>query len=116
AIQHSKLFDAEYYLQVNGDVQSSGFDPIYHYVQYGDAEGRCPNPLLDPRFYRSKASINAGDCNSLLHYCLVGRHKNLSPSAWFDAQYYIAHNRDVERCGFDPLKHNLRWGGREGRS
>lgn len=116
AIQHSKLFDAEYYLQVNGDVQSSGLDPIYHYVRYGDAEGRCPNPLFDPRFYRNKALINAGGCNSLLHYCLIGRYKSLSPSAWFDAQYYIAHNRDVERRGFDPLQHYLRWGGQEGRS
>lgn len=116
AIRHSKLFDAEYYLKINSDVKSAGLDPAYHYVRYGDAEGRCPNPLFDPRFYRSKALINARDCNSLLHYCLVGRYKNLSPSAWFDAQYYIAHNRDVERRGFDPLMHYLRWGGREGRS
>lgn len=114
-VGRTELFDADYYLQTNTDVAKAGIDPVIHYCRYGDAEGRRPNPLFDPRFYRSRAKCSSG-INSLLHYCWVGRYQKMSPSAWFDAQYYIQNNRDVERRGFDPLVHYLRWGGVEGRS
>lgn len=116
ALKNTGLFDQDHYLQTNADVAESGLDPLTHYIGYGDYEGRAPNPLFDPNFYRSKSGISKYGFNSLLHYCLVGRYQGFSPSPWFDIQYYIRHNRDVERQGIEPLFHYLHWGGVEGRS
>jgi GT2 family glycosyltransferase/glycosyltransferase involved in cell wall biosynthesis len=111
-----RLFDADYYLRTNDDVTLAGLNPLLHYLQYGDAEGRFPNPLFDPRFYSAKANISRKDVNSLLHYCIIGRYLKVSPSAWFDTFYYLQHNRDVAREVLDPLLHYILWGGLEGRS
>ena len=46
-IRRSGLFDAAWYAARYGDVGRSGIDPLYHYVRYGAAEGRDPNPDFD---------------------------------------------------------------------
>lgn len=43
-IATSDQFDADWYLQQNPDVATSGIDPILHYVLYGEKEGRNPTP------------------------------------------------------------------------
>ncbi len=73
-------------------------------------------PLFDPHYYRSRAGGFTHRVNSLLHYSLVGRHCGISPSAWFDLNYYLSQNHDIARSGIDPLLHYLSWGGQEGRS
>ena len=110
------LFDAEYYREANPDVVAEGFDPLLHYVAYGDREGRMPLPVFDPSYYRQHAKGKLKKVNTLLHYALVGRYLRVSPSPWFDVAYYLQHNKDVARSGIDPLTHYLRWGGIEGRS
>jgi glycosyltransferase involved in cell wall biosynthesis len=37
-------FNADWYLEQNPDVKISGHDPLAHYLQYGEAEGRAPRP------------------------------------------------------------------------
>ena len=54
--------------------------------------------------------------NRLLHYGLVARFQGLSPTPWFDGEYYLQSNPDVQQSGHDPLEHFQRWGWREGRS
>jgi glycosyltransferase involved in cell wall biosynthesis len=39
----SSAFDASFYLQENPDVAAAGIDPLTHYLNYGQAEGRYPN-------------------------------------------------------------------------
>ena len=34
------LFDTEWYLKQNQDVAEAGINPLYHYIQYGEREGR----------------------------------------------------------------------------
>ena len=38
-------FDAVYYLQENADVLAAALDPVAHYLNYGQAEGRHPSAL-----------------------------------------------------------------------
>jgi len=115
-VARTKLFDAAYYLEANPDVAHSGCDPIAHYVNHGEIEGRQPMPLFDPIHYRAQCESGGHIVNCLLHYAWVGRARGYSPSAWFDLQYYLAHNQDVAASGVDPVSHYLTYGGVQGRS
>jgi len=48
-VQESKLFDRDYYLKVNKDLQTQAifFDALLHFVRYGWEEGRNPNASFD---------------------------------------------------------------------
>ena len=115
-IRRSRLFDASYYLDCNPDVAEAEVQPLQHYVAHGDDEGRAPLPLFDPIHYRSQADSPTLSVNALIHYLLVGRYHRLSPSPWFDTDYYLRENRDVALSGLDPLYHYVHFGGAEGRS
>ncbi|WP_166372408.1 glycosyltransferase [Psychromonas sp. SA13A] len=45
------IFDAHYYLTNNNDVREAGIDPLAHYFNAGEKEGRKPNSYFDPLFY-----------------------------------------------------------------
>ena len=45
------LFDSEWYLKVNPDVQKNQIDPLSHYLQAGWLEGRLPFPSYDESSY-----------------------------------------------------------------
>jgi GT2 family glycosyltransferase/glycosyltransferase involved in cell wall biosynthesis len=117
-IRNQELFDNLYYLESNADVAGSSRNGLRHYLLHGDKEGRLPMPLFDPAYYRSKASGMTKNLyvNTLLHYAYVGRYRRTAPSAWFDLDFYLTHNKDVARAHIDPLLHYLKWGGAEGRS
>jgi GT2 family glycosyltransferase/glycosyltransferase involved in cell wall biosynthesis len=115
-LKKTHLLDDDFYLRTYVDVEQDGFRPTYHFAAFGDKEGRSPNPLFEPRFYRSKSHGRLKNVNSLLHYFYIGQYRRYSPSAWFDIQFYIANNRDVLNSGYEPLRHYLEFGGLEGRS
>ena len=50
-ISQSNLFDTSYYLESNPDVAGAGINPLEHYLTWGAAEGRDPNPLFDTSYY-----------------------------------------------------------------
>ncbi len=75
------FFDTRYYLDQNPDVASSGIDPLFHYIVYGEAEGRKPHPSFDPFFYREVAGESRAATEGLLcHYQRVGRKQGLPTS------------------------------------
>jgi hypothetical protein len=43
-----KLFDAAFYLERYPDLAAANVHPFAHYLLHGAAEGRKPNPWLDP--------------------------------------------------------------------
>lgn len=45
----SGLMDAEFYLRENPDLRQAGVDPLAHFVDHGDQEGRKPNAIFWPR-------------------------------------------------------------------
>lgn len=115
-LKQTDLFDRTFYLEHHQDVAQSGMLPLRHYVAYGDREGRSPMAFFDPVYYRAQATGRSARVNALLHYVYVGRYRRLSPSPWFDVDFYLCENKDVARAGVDPLLHYLKWGGLEGRS
>lgn len=48
-VLRSGLFDAESYRRRYPDVETSGVDPLYHYVRYGAAQGYAPHPYVEDR-------------------------------------------------------------------
>lgn len=115
-VKKTGLFDRAFYLDTYGDGIHAGMSPLRHYVTLGDREGRSPLALFGPDYYRSLAPGRTKYVNALLHYALVGRYRRISPSPWFDVDFYLAVNKDVARAGFDPLFHYIKWGGLEGRA
>ena len=115
-IKKKGIFDRDYYLDTNEDIAETDMTPLRHYVIHGDRQRRPPLALFDPDYYRTHAKGRLTCVNALLHYTHLGRYLRISPSPWFDIDFYLAINKDVARAGFDPLHHFLNWGGTEGRS
>lgn len=115
-IDQSGLFDRVFYLQSNPDVQSSGADPLEHYLSAGAREGRDPNPLFDTTFYMAQnPDVAAAGLNPLVHYLCSGASEGRDPSHLFETSLYSALNPDVVAKNINPLAHYLSKGKAEGR-
>ncbi len=82
------LIEAEWYLTRYPDIAGAGADPVVHYRCFGWREGRWPNHVFDPAWYRGQAGRLEGD--PLLHYARTGEAAGLSPSEGFDPHEYRA--------------------------
>ncbi|MDZ7811995.1 MAG: glycosyltransferase [Ideonella sp.] len=109
------LFDRKHYLAQVSSAELKGLSALRHYVLFGDAAGLTPSPLFDLKHYDAHCGERHG-LNRLLHYGLVLRHLGVYPTAWFDGEYYLQANPDVQQSGRDPLEHFQNWGWREGRN
>lgn len=115
SIARSGLFDAPYYLQTNKDIAALGVNPLRHYVEYGDAEGRWPNACFNPKAYRAYFDEGAlkGLC-SLYHYAVIGEALGLGAPPDFDAQRYLATYPELAEWLDRPLTHYLNIGRHHG--
>ncbi len=114
-IRQSGLFDEEYYLYTNTDVSRDEIDPLIHYLQYGHAEGRQPNPLFATAWYPAKyQEILRRGINPLYHYIRKGWKEGKNPCAMFESTYYLQSHPDVACAGINPLLHYLQKGAWEG--
>jgi GT2 family glycosyltransferase len=112
----SGLFDAGWYRTLYADVAEANVDPLQHYVRFGEREGRSPQKLFDPLFYRKHARPRCPPfMNALLHYAWIGSRTGARTSEWFDGRHYLDNNPDVRRSALNPLMHFVRNGWREGR-
>ncbi|MGC9964448.1 MAG: FkbM family methyltransferase [Syntrophobacteraceae bacterium] len=115
-ISQSNLFDTSYYLESNPDVAGAGINPLEHYLTWGAAEGRDPNPLFDTSYYlESNPDVAGAGINPLEHYLTWGAAEGRDPNPLFDTSYYLESNPDVAGAGINPLEHYLTWGAAEGR-
>jgi GT2 family glycosyltransferase len=80
-VEFLQLFDSSWYLDSNWDVAAAGLDPLTHFLGYGEAEDRDPNPEFSTRFYREiyMAGEPAGS-SPLRHYLLRGRELGYDPN------------------------------------
>lgn len=113
-IQASNLFDAEWYQKYYADLWFSDLDPLYHYVKTGWKQGRLPNLLFDPAWYKKVYSAEVGTSNPLLFYIEKGFKLGHSPSATFCSQTYLSNNKDTLPAGAEPLAHYLTVGMKSG--
>ena len=52
ALSRSGLFDADFYAVAYAEaIDTSGLDPLTHYIEFGAAEGLNPGPEFDTGFY-----------------------------------------------------------------
>ncbi|MDH2997301.1 hypothetical protein A1D22_06400 [Pasteurellaceae bacterium LFhippo2] len=73
-LSKSKLFDSEYYLNINDDVKNEKLDPISHFLEFGWKEGRHPSKHFDINFYLAKHSdVKESGANPLVHYIKYGK-------------------------------------------
>jgi len=110
-IRKSGLFDSEYYSGSGNFDGAAPSDPILHFVRYGAAQGRKPNPYFEPHFYnrRNRLAFLRG-WNPLCHYILYGEKKGRRPHPLFDPHYYAAQDTTDKQAAASPLLHFIRFG------
>jgi hypothetical protein len=74
-----------------------------------------PGFLFDRYFYQQQANFlaTASDETLYLHYKTVGWREGLSPSPYFDVQWYLNAFEDIREAGVEPLQHFMEAGMRE---
>jgi glycosyltransferase involved in cell wall biosynthesis len=58
-LRPNRYLDPIYYLRVNRDVARSGIDPVRHFEDFGEAEGRAPSSEFHSRFVEARLPENA---------------------------------------------------------
>jgi glycosyltransferase involved in cell wall biosynthesis len=114
-INPCSYFSVEYYLTENPDVLESGVEPLLHYIEYGEKEGRKSSVYCS--IAHLKKQIKATDKSTLLgHFHQFERSQLISAHQYFDIQYYLEHNPDVASSDASPYFHFLETGICEGRN
>jgi hypothetical protein len=115
SVARSGLFDTDYYLKTHKDIAAAGIHPLRHYVEYGDAEGRWPNPYFNPKAYRAFFEDGAlhGIC-TLYHYAELGEALGLGAPPDFDGHRYLATNPKLAPWLDRPFTHFLNIGRQHG--
>lgn len=76
-IQDSGLFDEEYYLSQNKDLENKEIDLIYHYLTQGTFTEKYPNKYFIPREYRAlNNDIIEANIEPFYHYLKYGAIEN----------------------------------------
>jgi len=130
-VEKSGYFDKEFYLSLYTDVLD---DPLVHYLEFGDSEGRFPSVRFSPRYYSAQyPEVDKSGYGRLEHYILKGRAQGLQAldekesqlllyiqlilqSKFWDAAYYLKNYPDVKVSGTHPLVHFVENGGFEKRN
>ena len=112
-IRASGTFDAAFYLRNCPEAETSGLDPLEHYVMAGGYRRHAPHPLFDPAWYAAQShDVRAESLNPLVHYLEHGAAEGLDPGPWFDTRWYRATQLDEDAVAGNPLSHFLADGGR----
>jgi hypothetical protein len=111
ALLLSGLFDSRFYRETYADIHLAPVDPLTHYVTRGEAEGRSPNPVFLPRYYRRHAMADMPVTqNALAHYAEQGERLGHKPNPVFDPQAYLAAYPKLAEFVDRPLFHFLKIG------
>lgn len=110
------IFDTDYYLLNNLDVDESDEDPLINYLRVGWKESRNPNKLFNVDYYlNSVPGLRESGGEPLAHYLKQGSREGYNPSIHFNITFYLDRNHDVRNAGLEPLTHFIRYGASEGR-
>jgi len=134
-VQESGYFDSDWYLLEYPDVRREGLEPLRHFLEHGDREGRSPGLQFDSHAYTVQhPEVRISGLGPFEHFLRVGRAAGYRPppfasdyikkcklraavqrSGFFDADWY--HNRypDIRRNENDALTHFAFFGLLEGR-
>lgn len=111
-IRRSGIFDAAFYLRHCAEAETSGLDPLEHYVSAGGYRRHAPHPLFDPAWYAAQShAVRAESLNPLVHYLEHGAADGLDPGPWFDTRWYRETHLGGDGTDVNPLAHFLADGG-----
>jgi regulator of replication initiation timing len=101
-LRKSGFFDPDWYLRTYLDVARTGADPLDHYLDIGDKEGRCPSPYFNAKQYLlDNPDVAEHGINSLLHYlqsgAAEGRRRRDLPAAIEGVGAGVDHSRGTKR-------------------
>ena len=131
-------FSTGFYLDRSPDVRRLGFNPFYHYIRWGRAEGRFANAgaaraakltvvppdsveavvrsAFDSYYYfQQRPALADNFVDPVKHYIAYGWREGLDPTPFFSTSYYLERSPDVRKNGVNPFFHYIRWGKAEGR-
>ncbi len=103
----SGLFDEEYYLRSNPDIDPMEVDPLGHYLDLGWRESRNPNQLFENDLYR-RTYLADNDQNPLLHYIRTGWRSGCRPVPLFFSREYVRRYQLTLTGVRTPLAHYLK--------
>jgi len=112
-IEDSLLFDEEFYLFINKDINASSVDPLEHFTVYGWKEGRNPNKYFSLAWYAKRYSIPT-EINPLLHYINTGCRQLLDTSKYFCTEKYFTTYKNQINEPNEPLAYFLNVGRKMG--
>lgn len=102
----TRLFDREWYVAHNADVDFSAIDPLEHFFTCGWREDRDPSADFSVRGYRARYAQEVGDdVNPLEHFLLAGRRKGYdtcSPGPFLGGAP-TARDRRIARARQEPV-------------
>lgn len=111
-IRRSGIFDTAFYLRNCPEAETSGLDPLEHYVMAGGYRRHAPHPLFDPAWYAAQShDVRAESLNPLVHYLEHGAAEGLDPGPWFDTRWYRDTHLADDATGANPLARFLADGG-----
>ena len=115
AVKPHPLFDSTYYLAHSKDVAQAGVDPLGHYLRCGEREKRSANQYFDVQFYEQRHGPFAELDTALADFAANEATGLRKPNRWFDRNFYLSRNPDVESYRFGAFSHYCQSGAREGR-
>jgi len=82
-VKGSVLFNEEWYLKNNPDVEKSGMDPITHFLRYGGFEKRNPGPFFCTAWYlKTYPDVQKSGMNPLVHFMKYGILEDKKPNPY----------------------------------
>lgn len=124
-----ELFNERLYLASNPGVAaavangslSSGF---FHFTQFGQFEGRDPNPIFNSAFYLDSnpdvaSIVQQNQLTPIEHFLEFGQFERRDPSQFFDTNFYLDRNPEVAEAinadALSAIEHFVNFGQFEGR-
>lgn len=99
------LFDTTFYLSQTPAGWSDALDPYTHFVEFGDAQGLWPHPLIDPEHLRRQlpgVERTGGAC--LRAFAQSRFADGLSPHPLLDTAYLLETHPALHEVESDPLR------------
>lgn len=125
--QPSVFFDPKHYCEKYPDVLAARTNPLLHYLKYGGSELRSPAPQFDPQLFLDYHPYIGTDHGNPAETCIrkygnfewlmkFDRASSISVDAadfflrYFDENYYLSFNQDIDFSGISAYEHFLRCG------
>ncbi|MCK2056141.1 cadherin-like domain-containing protein [Methylobacterium sp. 37f] len=83
------VFNTAYYLSTNLDVAALNINPLQHYLEVGEAEGRKPtSQLFDPdNYYAAHPNVKAAGQSAMMHFMTSDNIHDLSSDLNYEGAY-----------------------------